>query len=125
MNKKYTYGVAALVLIGTTLIGSSLYAADMLPKISNVLTPVGNIQMHRGAENMLTSLSGSVSQEALTELKALMDTHKAKIDALKASGSGTTFDQAAFTALKTEHQTALDALKKKYPELETALKNMK
>lgn len=73
---------------------------------------------NRGGD-IVNSLSGTVSTEALTALKALMDKHRTEMDALK--NSSTTIDEAT---MKTKHEalkTEMDALMTKYPELKTAL----
>ena len=75
--------------------------------------------MERGnPENMIQSLSGKVSTEALSALETLMAKHKTEMDAMK---NNTTGDQ---TARKTQMETfkaEMDALIVKYPELKTAL----
>lgn len=81
--------------------------------------------MHGGPESVFATLSGSVSPEALSEFTTLMDSQKAKMEVLKGNGSGSTVDKTTVATLMKEHQAALAALMKKYPELETALKNLK
>lgn len=78
--------------------------------------------MRRGGEDIVNSLSGKVSADALTELKSLMDAHKVKMDALRTSG---TTDKTAIEALRAEQKTAMDALMVKYPELKTAFESVR
>lgn len=68
-----------------------------------------------GPENMVNSLSGKVSTEALTALQALMTKHNTEMDALRTAG--TTPTQTQIDTFKTE----MDALIAKYPELKTAM----
>jgi hypothetical protein len=72
----------------------------------------------RGAD-MISSLSGKVSSEALTALRTLMDKHTAEMDALK--NSSTTVDEATMKAKRESFKTEMDTLMTKYPELSTAL----
>lgn len=66
-------------------------------------------------ENMVNSLSGKVSTEALTALQTLMTKHNTEMDALRTAGTQPT--QTQIDAFKAE----MDALIAKYPELKTAM----
>lgn len=116
MKKSIFIGAATLAIAGTALIGSSIYAAT---GSSTGNTNKSFMKMGNRGTDMISSLSGTVSSEALTALKALMDKHKTEMDALKEST--TTVDEATMTAKHEAFKTEMDALMVKYPELKNAL----
>jgi hypothetical protein len=71
-------------------------------------------------EQMVASLSGKVSPEAITAFTALMTKHKTEMDALRAN-TGTTVDKATMEANRTAFKTEMDALMTKYPDLKATL----
>jgi hypothetical protein len=135
MKKILIAGLATLSIAGTAFIGTSIYAANTGTTQSGQAQsqykkwvknesqkPSQGMQMRgerMNPENMIQSLSGKVSPEALTALQSLMQSHKATMDTLHASG--TTVDQATLQSKHTEMKASMDALMTKYPELKTAL----
>lgn len=113
MQKNILIGATALLITGTALIGSSIHAASGATS-STSLRWLGA----RNSTSIATSLSGTVSTEASTALQNLMDSYRTKMDALRSSSGAT---QEERTALMTEFQTAMEALKEQYPELENAM----
>lgn len=71
-------------------------------------------------EQMVASLSGKVSPEAITAFTTLMAQHKTEMDALR-TNTGTTIDRTAMEAKHTAYKTEMDALMTKYPDLKAAL----
>ncbi len=71
-------------------------------------------------QDMITTLSGKVSPEALTALQALMTKHKSEMDAIH-SNAGNIPDTATMEKLHETFKTEMDALLSKYPELKTAM----
>ena len=71
-------------------------------------------------QDMITTLSGKVSPEALTALQALMTKHKSEMDAIH-SNTGNIPDTATMEKLHATFKTEMDALLSKYPELKTAM----
>ena len=70
-------------------------------------------------EDIVQSLSGKVSTEALTAFETLMTKHKTEMDAER--NSTTTVDETTRKANMEAFKTEMDALMAQYPELKTAL----
>ncbi len=119
MKKTLIAGLATLVVAGSALIATNIYAATNLHTDS--ATHTRGVHMDRQTpEQMIASLSGKVSPEAITAFTTLMARHKTEMDALK-SNTGTTIDKAAMEAKHTAYKTEMDALMTKYPDLKAAL----
>lgn len=71
-------------------------------------------------EQIVASLSGKVSPEAITAFTTLMAQHKTEMDALR-TNTGTTVDKTTMEANRTAFKTEMDALMTKYPDLKAAL----
>ena len=74
-------------------------------------------------QDMIATLSGKVSTEALTALQTLMAKHITEMDTIR-SNSGTTIDKATIEKQREIFKTEMDALVLKYPELKTAMPTM-
>jgi hypothetical protein len=120
MKKTLIAGLATIVVAGSALIATGMYAAT--GTTSNSTTSRNQwIHMDRQTpEQMVASLSGKVSPEAITAFTTLMAQHKTEMDALR-TNTGTTIDRATMEAKHTEFKTEMDALMSKYPELKAAL----
>jgi hypothetical protein len=114
MKKSLIIGLATLAISGTALIGSSMYAAS-----TGTTTQAKTAMMKNRGTDMITSLSGKVSTEALTALQTLMTKHQTEMDTLK--NSSTTLDRTAMEAKHEAFKTEMEALIVKYPELKTAM----
>jgi hypothetical protein len=71
-------------------------------------------------EQIVASLSGKVSPEAITAFTTLMTRHKTEMDALR-TNTGTTVDKTAIQAKHEAFKTEMDTLMTKYPDLKAAL----
>jgi hypothetical protein len=116
MKKSIIIGLATLAISGSALIGSSMYAASTG---TTTQTKTGIIK-NRGTD-IVTSLSGKVSTEAITALQTLMTKHQTEMNALK--DSSTTLDRTAMEVKHEAFKTEMDALIVKYPELKTAIES--
>jgi hypothetical protein len=126
MTKTLIAGLATIIVAGTALVGTGMYAAVSTTSTNNNATSgwsMGPRMNRENPENITATLSGKVSTEALTALQALMAKHKTEMDALR-SNSGTTIDTTAMDAQHTAFRTEMDALMVKYPELKTAMPQM-
>lgn len=126
MTKTLIAGLATIVIAGTALIGTGIYAAASTTGTNNNTTSGWNMGPRMNRENpvdITATLSGKVSAEALSALQALMAKHKTEMDALHSS-SGTTVDKTTMDTQHTAFRTEMDALIVKYPELKTAMPQM-
>ncbi len=120
MTKILIAGLATIVIAGTVLVGTGMYAASTS---SSGTWIQGKFRSHMGQgshENLVATLSWRVSTEDLTAIQSLMTKHKTEMDALRSS-SGTTIDKATMDAQHTAFKTEMGALIAKYPELKTTL----
>lgn len=74
-------------------------------------------------QDMIATLSGKVSPEALAALQALMTKHKTEMDVAR-SNTGITLDKTEMQAQRNQFKTEMDALMIQYPELKTAMPTM-
>lgn len=117
MKKSLIIGIATLAITGSALLWTGIYAATTT---TTDTTTQHSQRMERwNPEDMVQSLSGKVSTEALNALETLMTKHKAEMDA--ARNNTTTIDEATRKAQMEAFKTEMDALLVKYPELKTAL----
>lgn len=113
--------MATLALTGTALLGTTLYAASTEAAAKNSTTSSSH-KMHRwDISDLRSSLSGTVSPEALSALDTLMQKHATEMRSLQWSGANT--DKATLEAKHAAFKAEMDALIVKYPELKTALQN--
>ena len=120
MTKILIAGLATIVIAGTVLVGTGMYAASTS---SSGTWIQGKFRTHMGQENpehLIETLSWKVSTEALTALQSLMTKHKTQID-VALSNTETTFDKTAMNTQRTTFKTEMDALMVKYPELKVAI----
>ncbi len=74
-------------------------------------------------QDIISTLSGKISPEALTAIQTLMTKHKSEIDAIH-SNTGNNPDTATMEKLHATFKTEMDALSSQYPELKTAMPMM-
>jgi hypothetical protein len=123
LTKGLVAGMATVAVSATALVGAGMYAANTGTTSVSKTTDTSTSQRKGGFENMITSLQGKVSPEALTALQNLMSKHKAEMDAARTNGQ-----KPDETLMKTQHEAfkkEMDALVTKYPELKTALESIK
>ncbi|NRH21214.1 hypothetical protein HOO68_04165 [Candidatus Gracilibacteria bacterium] len=126
MTKTLIAGLATIIIAGTALVGTGMYAAVSTSNSGNDVTSGWNMGSRMNRENpadITATLSGKVSAEALAALQAVMAKHKTEMDTLRSS-SGTTVDKTTMNAQHTAFRTEMDALIVKYPELKTAMPQM-
>lgn len=112
LTKWLIIGLSTVAISGTLLLGTGMYAAST----GNIFNQGQASLSGRGMgwpENMINSLSGKVSTEALSALQTLMTKHRVEMDAQRNSWAQPT--QAQMDSLRTE----MDALMARYPELKT------
>ncbi|MBC7498683.1 hypothetical protein H7170_03515 [Candidatus Gracilibacteria bacterium] len=120
MTKQLIAGLATIVVAGSALIGTSIYAASTT-STGTISSRTQGVHMDRQTpEQMVASLSGKISPEAITAFTTLMARHKTEMDALR-TNIGTTVDKATMEANRTAFRTEMDALMAKYPDLKAAL----
>lgn len=73
-------------------------------------------------ENMINSLSGKVSTEALTALQTLINKHKTEMEAERNSNTQPT--ETEMKAKIDTYKAEMAALYTKYPELKTTMENL-
>ncbi len=116
MTKTLIAGLATIVVAGAALVGTGMYAANTAS--TGATTHMG---MHRGnPQDLIATLSGKVSPEALTALQTLMTKHKSEMDTMK-SNTGATIDTTKMETQRAAFKTEMDALLVQYPELKTAM----
>lgn len=119
MTKWLVIWLATVAVSGAALLGTGMYAATNSTNFQNQ-GQWSNVGRGIGwPENMVNSLSGKVSSEALTALQTLMTKHQTTMDAARTAGTKPTE-----TEMKTQidtFKTEMDALMTKYPELKTAM----
>lgn len=119
MTKGLIIGLATVAISGATLLGTGMYAATA-NTISNTVSFTQHMRSGMGGpEDMINSLSGKVSVEALTALQTLTAKHKTEMDAQRSSS--TTVDEATMKAKHEAFKTEMESLMTKYPELKTAM----
>ncbi len=79
--------------------------------------------MKADPQNLIASLSGKVSTEALTAFQALITKHKTEMETMR-TNSGNTIDKTQMEAKRVAFKAEIDALIVKYPELRTAMPTM-
>ncbi len=120
MTKQLIAGLATIVVAGSALIATGMYAATAT-STGNTSSQIQRTHMDRQTpEQMVASLSGKVSPEAITAFTTLIARHKTEMDALKSS-TGTTVDKATMEAKHEAFKTEIDALMTKYPDLKAVL----
>ncbi len=120
LTKWLIIGLATISVSWIALLGTGMYAAST-GKTVNTHNQNSKMEMRGGmrGENMINSLSGKVSIEALTALQALMNKHKAEMDTMQSNGV-----QPTQVEIKTKMETykaEMNALYTKYPELKTTM----
>ena len=120
MTNSLIAGLATIVVAGTALVGTGIYAANIVSTGAMGSTTY-TTRMERGnPQNLIATLSVKVSPEALTALTTLMTKHKTEMDEMR-SNTGTTINKTTMAAQHTAFQTEMDALLVKYPELKMAM----
>ena len=125
MKKTLIAGLATVIIAGTALVGTGMYAAVTTSTDTNTVSQdTHGPRMNRGnPEDLIATLSGKVSIEALTAFETLMAKHKAEMDAVL-TNTGTTIDKTAMDTQRDVFKTEMDALLAKYPELKAAMPTM-
>ena len=121
MTKQLIIGLATIAVSGAALLATGIYAATTGTNLGNSLHM--NHMRLNNAQDIVASLSGKVSPEALTALQTLITKHKSEMDAIR-TGTGTPPDRATMEKQRETFKTEMDALLVQYPELKTALPMM-
>ena len=121
MTKSLIIGLATIAITGTAIVATGMYASTDETNATNTM------RMHHmkggNTQDMIATLSGEVSTEALVALQTLMTKHKTEMD-LTHSNTGATHDKTAMEAKRAAFKTEMDALLTQYPELKTAMPTM-
>jgi hypothetical protein len=112
--------LATIAITGAAVLATGMYAAT---DSTNTNGTMQMKHMKANPQDMITSLSGKVSAEALTALQTLMAKHKTEMETMH-SNSGNTIDRIEMDAKRTAFKTEMDALMMQYPELKTAMPTM-
>lgn len=121
MTKQLIIGLATIAVTGAAIVATGMYASTD-SSISTSFMRMGNMKMSN-PQNMIATLSGKVSSEALVAFQTLMAKHKTEMDAAH-SNSGKTLDKTAMQAQRDLFKSEMDALFAQYPELKTAMPTM-
>ena len=121
MTKTLIAGIATIAVAGAALVATGMYASTESTTTNSTSQSHQETRMNqKWPEDLIATLSGKVSTEALTALQTLMTKHKTEMDAAR-SNSGTTADKTAIEAQHTAFKAEMDALLTKYPELKAAM----
>jgi hypothetical protein len=112
--------LATIAITGAAVLATGMYAATDSTNTSNTMQMN---HMRTNPQDMVASLSGKVSAEALTALQALMAKHKTEMETMRSNG-GNTIDKTAMETQRTAFKAEMDALIVQYPELKTAMPTM-
>lgn len=121
MTKQLIIGLATIAVTGVAILATGMYASTDWNNISNT-TQMDHMRMNT-PQDMITTLSGKVSPEALTALQTLMTKHKSEMDAIHAN-TGNIPDTATMEKQRETFKTEMDALLSQYPELKTTMPMM-
>ncbi len=120
MTKQLIIGLATIAVTGAAILATGMYAATDSTNASRFMH-MGN--MRGNPPDLVATLSGKVSTEAITALQTLMTKHKTEMDTAR-SNTGVTVNKATMEANRTAFKTEMDALFTRYPELKAAMPNM-
>ena len=120
MKKTLIAGLATIIIAGSALIATGMYAASASSSGTSVQGMFRSHMRQGNPEDIITTLSWQVSTESLTALQTLISKHKTEIDAAR-SNTGTTLNKTAMNSQRQTFKTQMDALLNQYPELKVAM----